>query len=91
LAHVPHFILEYHSFLENPPTSTFNTLSKIIQTLYAMAQFCPTKKFNSNIISGEMHMIGFRPASDRGKSAGMNSFLLLLLLFLTFINNCFLP
>ncbi|KNZ61133.1 hypothetical protein VP01_1447g1 [Puccinia sorghi] len=29
--HVPHFIIEYHSFLEKPPKSTFNTLSKIIQ------------------------------------------------------------
>ncbi|KNZ50116.1 hypothetical protein VP01_4593g1 [Puccinia sorghi] len=66
---VPHLINEYHSILENPPTSTFNTLSKIIQTLYAMAQFCPANKVNSNIITDEMHMIGFHPGSDRGKSS----------------------
>ncbi|KNZ64062.1 hypothetical protein VP01_10714g1, partial [Puccinia sorghi] len=38
--------------------------------LYTMAQLHPAKKVNSNIITGEMHMIFFRPGIDRGKSAG---------------------
>ncbi|KNZ47324.1 hypothetical protein VP01_6500g1 [Puccinia sorghi] len=69
--YVPHFIIEYHSILENPPTSTFNTLSQIIQILYTMDQFHPANNVKSNIMTGEMHMIGFCPGSDRGKSAGI--------------------
>ena len=71
---IPHFVFEYHPFLTNPPTSTFTNLSEIIKTLYAMAQFRPANTVNSNIITGEMHMIGFCPGSDRGKSAGMHYF-----------------
>ncbi|KAA1086808.1 Ubiquitin carboxyl-terminal hydrolase 7 [Puccinia graminis f. sp. tritici] len=66
----PQFIFETHSFNINPPTSTFNKLCDIIQTLHAMAKFRPCNKRNHNRINGEMHMIGFQPGNDRGKSAG---------------------
>ncbi|EFP82528.1 uncharacterized protein PGTG_08484 [Puccinia graminis f. sp. tritici CRL 75-36-700-3] len=65
----PQFIFETHSFNINPPTSTFNKLCDIIQTLHAMAKFLPCNKRNHNQINGEMHMIGFRPGNDGGKSA----------------------
>jgi hypothetical protein len=76
----PQFVFETHSFNINPPTSTFNKLCDIIiQTLHAMAKFRPCNKRNHNRINGEMHMIGFRPGNDRGKSAGMHFLFSLLL------------
>jgi hypothetical protein len=67
----PHFIFETHSFDVNPPTPTFKKLCDVIETLHAMAKYRPCNKRNANRLNGEMHLIGFRPGNDRGKSAGM--------------------
>jgi hypothetical protein len=67
---VPHFILEYHSFQTYPSTPILNKLCDVIQTLHAMAQYRPHNKQNINQISGERHLIGFRPANDSGNSRG---------------------
>ncbi|EFP94455.1 uncharacterized protein PGTG_20411 [Puccinia graminis f. sp. tritici CRL 75-36-700-3] len=66
----PHFIFETHSFDVNPPTPTFTKLCEVIETLHAMAKYRPCNKRNANRLNGEMHLIGFRPGNDRGKSAG---------------------
>ncbi|KAA1124963.1 Ubiquitin carboxyl-terminal hydrolase 7 [Puccinia graminis f. sp. tritici] len=66
----PHFIFETHSFDVSPPTPTFTKLCEVIETLHAMAKYRPCNKRNANRLNGEMHLIGFRPGNDRGKSAG---------------------
>ncbi|KAA1099061.1 Ubiquitin carboxyl-terminal hydrolase 7 [Puccinia graminis f. sp. tritici] len=67
---VPHFILERHPFDIKPPTHEFQELSNVIKTLYQMAQNRPTNTMNTKRLGGEMRMIGFRCASDRGKRGG---------------------
>ncbi|KAA1074860.1 Ubiquitin carboxyl-terminal hydrolase 7 [Puccinia graminis f. sp. tritici] len=67
---VPHFILEYHSFQTSPSTPIFDKLCDVIQTLHAMARYRPHNKRNTQRLNGEMHLIGFRPGNDDGKSGG---------------------
>ncbi|KAA1127007.1 hypothetical protein PGTUg99_035656 [Puccinia graminis f. sp. tritici] len=67
---VPHFILERHPFNIKPPTHEFQELSKVIKTLYQMAQNRPTNTMNTKRLGREMCMIGFCCASDRGKRGG---------------------
>jgi hypothetical protein len=69
---VPHFILEYHTFQTYPSTPIFDKLCDVIQTLHAMARYRPHNKRNANLLNGEMHLIGFRPGNDDGKSGGMS-------------------
>ncbi|KAA1075533.1 Ubiquitin carboxyl-terminal hydrolase 7 [Puccinia graminis f. sp. tritici] len=67
---VPHFILEYHSFQTSPSTPIFDKLCDVIQTLHAMARYRPHNKRNTQRLNGEMHLIGFCPGNDDGKSGG---------------------
>ncbi|OAV87965.1 hypothetical protein PTTG_29216 [Puccinia triticina 1-1 BBBD Race 1] len=67
---VPQFVYECHPFQPRPQTFIFAQLSEVIKTLFAMGNFRPCNKRNGNRLNGEMHMIGFRPGNDKGKSGG---------------------
>ncbi|OAV87763.1 hypothetical protein PTTG_09823 [Puccinia triticina 1-1 BBBD Race 1] len=67
---VPQFVYQYHPYQPMPHTFIFTQLCEVIETLFAMAKFRPCNRRNGNRLNGAMHMIGFRPGNDKGKSGG---------------------